>query len=199
MTRSPASGHSGRSPTRTQVFWPNSSGYGRDEDWSACAFAAVSARGGGPVSRRDVHDLGMQEETATADVDSGQQSAAGPTRRAAVVIHPAKHDDMDGFRAVVRTAMTELGWAEPLWLETRPDDTGERLAREAVRSGVDLVLASGGDGTVTACVSGVAGSGVPLGVLPCGTGNLLARNLALALTGSDRRLDVVWLMAVRSW
>jgi diacylglycerol kinase family enzyme len=142
----------------------------------------------------------MQEETAAADVDPGQQSAAGLTRRAAVVIHPAKHDDMDGFRAVVRTAMAELGWAEPLWLETRPDDTGERLAREAVRSGVDLVLASGGDGTVTACVGGVAGSGIPLGVLPCGTGNLLARNLGLplsldealtvALTGSDRRLDV---------
>jgi diacylglycerol kinase (ATP) len=123
-----------------------------------------------------------------------------PARRAAVVMHPGKHDDMDGFRAAVRTAMTGIGWAEPLWLETRPDDTGERLAREAVRSGVDLVLASGGDGTVTACAGGVAGSGIPLGVLPCGTGNLLARNLGLpfsldealtvALTGSDRRLDV---------
>jgi YegS/Rv2252/BmrU family lipid kinase len=117
-----------------------------------------------------------------------------------VVIHPGKHDDVDGFRAVVRQAMSGLGWAEPLWLETRPGDTGERLAREAVRSGVDLVLASGGDGTITACVGGVAGSGVPLGVLPCGTGNLLARNLglplsldealAVALTGADRRLDV---------
>ncbi len=117
-----------------------------------------------------------------------------------MVIHPAKHDDMDGFRAAVRKAMTELGWDEPLWLETSPDDTGERLAREAVRSGVDLVLASGGDGTITACVGGVAGSGIPLGVLPCGTGNLLARNLGLplsldealrvALTGSDRPLDV---------
>jgi hypothetical protein len=53
------------------------------------------------VSRRDVNDLGMQEETAAADVDPGQQSAAGPTRRAAVVIHPAKHDDMDGFPGVV--------------------------------------------------------------------------------------------------
>ena len=121
-------------------------------------------------------------------------------KRAAVVIHPGKHDDLDGFRTVVGKAMTELDWAEPLWLETRPDDTGERLAREAVRSGVDLVLASGGDGTITACAGGVAGSGVPLGVLPCGTGNLLARNLSLplsldealtvALTGSDRRLDV---------
>jgi hypothetical protein len=59
----------------------------------------------------------MQEETAAADVDPGQQSAAGPTRRAAVVIHPAKHDDMDGFQAAVRKAMTELAWAEPLWLE----------------------------------------------------------------------------------
>jgi YegS/Rv2252/BmrU family lipid kinase len=107
---------------------------------------------------------------------------------------------MNGFRAAVRTAMTDLGWSEPLWLETRPDDTGERLAREAVRSGAGLVLASGGDGTITACAAGVAGSGVPLGVLPCGTGNLLARNLglplsldealAVALTGSDRRLDV---------
>jgi predicted polyphosphate/ATP-dependent NAD kinase len=55
---------------------------------------------------------------------------------------------MDGFRAAVRAAMTGIGWAEPLWLKTRPDDTGARLAREAVRSGVDLVLASGGDGTV---------------------------------------------------
>jgi YegS/Rv2252/BmrU family lipid kinase len=127
-------------------------------------------------------------------------TAPGPVKRAAVVIHPGKHDDLDGFRTVVRKAMTELGWDEPLWLETRPDDTGERLAREAVRSGVDLVLASGGDGTITACAGGVAGSGVPLGVLPCGTGNLLARNLGLplsmdealtiALTGSDRRLDV---------
>ena len=37
-------------------------------------------------------------------------------RRAAVVIHPAKHDDVDAFRAAVRRAMTEHGWAEPLWL-----------------------------------------------------------------------------------
>jgi diacylglycerol kinase (ATP) len=144
----------------------------------------------------------VQEETAATNLDDpGHTSAdAGTVRRAAVVIHPAKHDDIDGFRAAVRKAMVDLGWAEPLWLETRPDETGERLAREAVRSGVDLVLASGGDGTITACVGGVAGSGVPLAVLPCGTGNLLARNLglplsldealAVALTGSDRLLDV---------
>jgi YegS/Rv2252/BmrU family lipid kinase len=144
----------------------------------------------------------VRDETAAPDVDDPGRTSADvkPMRRAAVVIHPAKHDDIDGFRATVHKAMADLGWSEPLWLETRPDDTGERLAREAVRSGADLVLASGGDGTITACAGGVAGSGVPLGVLPCGTGNLLARNLGLplsldealsvALTGSDRRLDV---------
>jgi diacylglycerol kinase (ATP) len=121
-------------------------------------------------------------------------------KRAAVIVHPGKQHDLPGFRADVTKAMTGQGWAEPLWLETSPDDTGERLAGMAVASGVDLVISSGGDGTVTACAAGVAGSGIPLGVLPSGTGNLLARNLglplqldaalAIALTGAERRLDV---------
>lgn len=121
-------------------------------------------------------------------------------KRAAVVVHPGKHHDLEAFRAAVGKAMTDRGWAGPLWLETTPDEAGERLALEAVKAGVDLVLASGGDGTVTACAAGVAGSGIPLGVLPAGTGNLLARNLglpldldaalAVALTGAERRVDV---------
>ena len=121
-------------------------------------------------------------------------------KRAAVIVHPRKHHDLAGFRAGVTETMTGQGWAEPLWLETSPDDTGERLARMAVASGVDVVISSGGDGTVTACAAGVAGSGIPLGVLPSGTGNLLARNLglplqadaalAVALDGAERRLDV---------
>lgn len=123
-----------------------------------------------------------------------------PVRRAAVLVHPAKHDDVEAFRSIVRAAMTDLGWAEPLWFESTPDDSCAALVSKAVQSGVDLVLASGGDGTVTTCVASVAASGIPLGVLPAGTGNLLARNLGLplsldealkvALTGADRPLDV---------
>lgn len=121
-------------------------------------------------------------------------------KRAAVVVHPGKHQDLQGFKDTVGKVMTELGWADPLWLETSLEDTGEGLARSAVEDGVDVVLASGGDGTVTACVAGVLGTGIPLGVLPCGTGNLLARNLGLpldldaalsvALTGDDKSVDV---------
>jgi YegS/Rv2252/BmrU family lipid kinase len=120
-------------------------------------------------------------------------------RRAAVVANPTKHDDIVRLRDTVRLAMSEHGWDEPVWLETTAEDPGAGQAAQAVRDGVDLVLACGGDGTVTACAEGVAGSGVPLGILPLGTGNLLARNLGLpldlgaaltaALTGTDRRLD----------
>ena len=120
--------------------------------------------------------------------------------RAAVIVNPTKHDNMPKFQARVGEAMARQGWAEPLWLETTPRDPGQGLARAALAARVDLVLASGGDGTVTACAEAVAGSGVPLGVLPAGTGNLLARNLGLplgpeaalaaALTGVNRRLDM---------
>ncbi len=120
--------------------------------------------------------------------------------KAAVIVNPSKHENVAAFRSVVGAAMARYGWAEPLWLETTPAETGRGLAQAALAGQVDLVLASGGDGTVTACAEGLAGSGVPLGVLPAGTGNLLARNLGLPLSldaaltvslrGADRRLDV---------
>jgi YegS/Rv2252/BmrU family lipid kinase len=120
--------------------------------------------------------------------------------RAAVIVNPIKHQDLPGFQAGVRAALAGHGWDDPLWLETTPEETGRGLAESAVAQAVDVVLASGGDGTVTACAEGLAGTGVPLAVLPAGTGNLLARNLGLPLSlpealavavgGVDRRLDV---------
>ncbi len=120
-------------------------------------------------------------------------------RQAAVVLNPAKVDDAEKFRATVSEAMREHGWQPPRWLETTADDPGQRQAHEAAVAGVRLVLACGGDGTVTACAEGVAATGVPLAIVPIGTGNLLARNLgvpvdlgealAVALTGADTPID----------
>ena len=61
-----------------------------------------------------------------------------------------------------------------IWLETTPQDSGQGLAKDAVGQGADLVIATGGDGTVMACATALAGSEVPLAVLPLGTGNLVA-------------------------
>lgn len=52
-------------------------------------------------------------------------------------------------------------------------------AREAVASGFDTIFACGGDGTLFQILQGIAGSAVALGILPLGTGNVLARNLRL--------------------
>jgi YegS/Rv2252/BmrU family lipid kinase len=120
--------------------------------------------------------------------------------RAAVIANPVKFTDLAKFRDEVFAAMAQRGWAEPMWLETTPADPGEGLARAAVAAGAELVLACGGDGTVTACAAGLAGSGTPMAVVPAGTGNLLARNLglpldvagalAVTLAGVNRELDV---------
>jgi diacylglycerol kinase (ATP) len=52
-------------------------------------------------------------------------------------------------------------------------------AKSAVRNGTDLVIVCGGDGTVFDVIQGMAGSSVPLGIIPFGTGNVLAQNLRI--------------------
>ena len=64
-------------------------------------------------------------------------------------------------------------------LPTRGPGDATVLAREAVGQGVDAVLACGGDGTVNETATAMIGTGVPMGIIPCGSGNGLARHLAI--------------------
>lgn len=67
-------------------------------------------------------------------------------------------------------------------MPTTGPGTAAHIAREAVERGADLILAAGGDGTINEIVNGMAGSKVPLGILPAGTANVLANELEMGTT-----------------
>ena len=83
-------------------------------------------------------------------------------RRAAVVVNPTKVVDPAALRDSLTLAMTDAGWSTPLWLETTAVDPGYGMTRQTLDDGARLVLACGGDGTVRAVLTMLAGSGIPL-------------------------------------
>ena len=111
-------------------------------------------------------------------------------KRAAVVYNPLKVPDLPAMTERVEAFMARHGWAEPLWLETTEDDPGIGMCSRAVHDECDVVFVCGGDGTVMAAVTSMAGCGVPLAILPAGTGNLLARNLDLPLDDEEEALRI---------
>jgi YegS/Rv2252/BmrU family lipid kinase len=102
-------------------------------------------------------------------------------KRAAIVYNPIKVPDLDSLTGRVESFMSRNGWEPPLWLETTQDDPGIGMCERAVHDECDVVFVCGGDGTVMAAVTAMAGCDVPLAILPAGTGNLLARNLDLPI------------------
>ncbi|MEP9362112.1 diacylglycerol kinase family protein [Nocardioides sp. CN2-186] len=121
-----------------------------------------------------------------------------------VIVNPTKVD-ADEARGTLAEVAESAGLPAPTLVETTEDDPGFGQTREALAGGATLVCALGGDGTVRAIAQELVGTGVPLGLLPGGTGNLLARNLGdgvdsledaarAAFTGRDRSIDVGWLV-----
>jgi diacylglycerol kinase (ATP) len=120
-------------------------------------------------------------------------------RRCAVIYNPTKISDQ--FSGQLEDRLLRMGWVDTLWLETSAKDPGRAMTRQAVAENVDLVIGAGGDGTVRVVADCLAHTGTPMGLIPAGTGNLLARNLDLpleegpaidvALGGHTRIIDLV--------
>jgi diacylglycerol kinase family enzyme/membrane-associated phospholipid phosphatase len=126
----------------------------------------------------------------TSMVMLGRRATAAPqapVSSVAVVLNPAKIDDLEGLKA----AITAHCGPEPSWYETTPADTGTGQTAAALAAGARLVLVCGGDGTIAACAAVLTGTGVTMAIVPVGTGNLLARNLGIPL-GVTEALEIAF-------
>jgi len=122
---------------------------------------------------------------------------AKKTKTAAVIYNPIKVR-VKTLKSTVKAAESAAGWNKTLWFETSVLDPGGEIARQALAEGVDVVMAAGGDGTVRAVAESLRGTGVPLALLPSGTGNVLARNLALTLNNLSHSVDTAFTGTVRA-
>ena len=119
-------------------------------------------------------------------------------KNVAVIAHAQK--SLGGGLEELRERLGDEGISDPIWSEVPKSRYAPKRVEAALEDGAELVLAWGGDGIVQRCIDVLAGTGVPLGVLPAGTANLFASNLdippdlekalEIGLHGDDRELDV---------
>jgi len=118
--------------------------------------------------------------------------------RVAVVAHSKKK--FGGGLIELRRVLSELGVQDPLWFEVNKSRKAPKRVAKAVSMGAELVFVWGGDGTVQRSIDVLAGTDIPMAVLPAGTANLFATNLGIpsdltkavevGLGGKRRQLDV---------
>ena len=112
-------------------------------------------------------------------------------KRVAVVLNGKAGALLDQAEAgdMLQEALAAAG----LEAEFIPQDAGtlpERV-KQAAASGADAVVVAGGDGTVACAGHALAGSDIPLGILPYGTMNLLAKDLGLPIGDLETALKAI--------
>jgi len=107
-------------------------------------------------------------------------------RRALIAYNPvAGRLPVTRFIGGAARILTHAGWSVETVATASGEDT-TRLAAQAGAEGWTAFFAAGGDGTIGQAAAGLAGTETALGVLPCGTANVLARELNLPVLDWNR-------------
>ncbi|WP_435881741.1 diacylglycerol kinase family protein [Streptomyces parvus] len=131
-------------------------------------------------------------------VAAAEERPAPAQKQITVIVNPTVTDE--ATQEQLRLVLAQHGYRDTPFVATTAEDTGGGQTAEALRAGTELIVVCGGDGTVRAVADALAGTNVPLVLVPSGTGNLLARHLhlplgpaealAAGLTGEPRALDL---------
>ena len=108
-----------------------------------------------------------------------EKTIASQQGKVRVVLNPAAGTSTpDEVRTAIEQAFGSSGRPYDIY-ETKPDDDLGDYLEQARNEDDSLVIAAGGDGTVSLVASQLAGSGIPIGILPTGSANVLALELGL--------------------
>lgn len=108
--------------------------------------------------------------------------------RATVIVNPiagpGRARSIGACVALAQSVFAAHNYDADVRVTAGPNDAN-RFADAAVAEGADVVVAWGGDGTVNGVAAGVAGTGIPLAIIPGGSGNGLARDLGIPFNAAD--------------
>ncbi|PSB02661.1 YegS/Rv2252/BmrU family lipid kinase [Merismopedia glauca] len=102
-------------------------------------------------------------------------------RSACLIFNPASGQGEPETELKIIRSILEPNMALDIRLTT-PDLDADCLAEEAIRQGAKAIIASGGDGTISAASGALIGTGIPLGIISRGTANAFATALELPTT-----------------
>jgi diacylglycerol kinase (ATP) len=124
------------------------------------------------------------------------EPAAGQQRRREIAQVTALTNPVSGHGAALRAARTAIARLQHRGVEVTEiigDDAEDAryLARAAVEKGTDALMVTGGDGVVSNALQVLAGTDIPLGIIPAGTGNDHARAFGIPTKDPEAAADIV--------